>query len=208
MSADPEFEKIVNLYYRDLYRFGLSLTCSEADACDLTQETFYIWANKGHQLQKAASLYVRLECSGHAEPGAVVPARRFVPEADGRTNERRYIAIGAAAHNASAAIAVLPRTAVRRCTLIVVVPTIFSPLPDIAKHVVETELVWRETANRRCECIAVAALSIHAALARMLLTEVQITMIDVAAEFRRTIATVTRRRRSTARRVFPLSLRW
>src|SRR5215472_13502621 len=51
MSADPEFEQIVKLYYRDLYRFGLSLTASEADACDLTQETFYVWANKRHQLR-------------------------------------------------------------------------------------------------------------------------------------------------------------
>jgi len=56
MSADLEFENLVKLYYRDLYRFGLSLTGSEADAADLTQETFYIWANKGHQLQKAASV--------------------------------------------------------------------------------------------------------------------------------------------------------
>jgi DNA-directed RNA polymerase specialized sigma24 family protein len=36
MSADPEFEQLVNRYYRDLYRFGFSLTGSEADACDLT----------------------------------------------------------------------------------------------------------------------------------------------------------------------------
>src|SRR5262249_37000218 len=54
MSADLEFENLVKLYYGDLYRFGLSLTGSEADAADLTQETFYIWANKGHQLQKPA----------------------------------------------------------------------------------------------------------------------------------------------------------
>ena len=40
MSADLEFEKLVKLYYRDLYRFGFSLTGSEADAADLTQETF------------------------------------------------------------------------------------------------------------------------------------------------------------------------
>jgi RNA polymerase sigma-70 factor (ECF subfamily) len=56
MSAGPEFENLVQLYYRDLYRFGLSLTGSEADATDLTQETFYVWANKGHQLHKAASV--------------------------------------------------------------------------------------------------------------------------------------------------------
>ena len=52
MSVDPEFENLVKLYYRDLYRFGFSLTRSEADACDLTQQTFYIWANKGHQLKR------------------------------------------------------------------------------------------------------------------------------------------------------------
>ena len=40
MSADVDFEKLVKRYYRDLYRFGFSLTGSEADAADLTQETF------------------------------------------------------------------------------------------------------------------------------------------------------------------------
>ena len=55
MSFDPDFENLVKLYYRDLYRFGLSLTGSDADAADLTQETFYIWANKGHQLENPAS---------------------------------------------------------------------------------------------------------------------------------------------------------
>ena len=53
MSADVDFEKLVKGYYRDLYRFGFSLTGSEADAADLTQETFYIWASKGHQLNNA-----------------------------------------------------------------------------------------------------------------------------------------------------------
>ena len=67
MSADLEFENLVKLYYGDLYRFGLSLTGSEADAADLTQETFYIWANKGHQLQKAASAKSWLFTTLHRE---------------------------------------------------------------------------------------------------------------------------------------------
>jgi RNA polymerase sigma-70 factor (ECF subfamily) len=54
-SSAREFEQLVNLYYRDLYRFGLSLTRSEADAADLTQQTFYIWANKGGQLREAGN---------------------------------------------------------------------------------------------------------------------------------------------------------
>jgi RNA polymerase sigma-70 factor (ECF subfamily) len=56
MSADLEFENLVSLYYRDLYRFGFSLAGSEADAADLTQETFYIWARKGHQLNDPANV--------------------------------------------------------------------------------------------------------------------------------------------------------
>ena len=46
-----DFEQIVSLHYEALYKFALSLTCTEADACDLTQQTFYIWATKGHQLR-------------------------------------------------------------------------------------------------------------------------------------------------------------
>ena len=67
MPADLEFENLVKLYYRDLYRFGLSLTGNETDAADLTQETFYIWANKGHQLQKATSVKSWLFTTLHRE---------------------------------------------------------------------------------------------------------------------------------------------
>jgi RNA polymerase sigma-70 factor (ECF subfamily) len=62
-----EFEELVNLYYRDLYRFGLSLTRSEADAADLTQQTFYIWANKGHQLRVNGSVKRWLLTTLHRE---------------------------------------------------------------------------------------------------------------------------------------------
>jgi RNA polymerase sigma-70 factor (ECF subfamily) len=49
-SGDP-FETLVNDYYEPLFRFAMSLTRSESDALDLTQQTFYIWATKGHQLR-------------------------------------------------------------------------------------------------------------------------------------------------------------
>jgi len=67
MSADLEFEKLVKLYYRDLYRFGFSLTGSDADASDLTQETFYIWACKGHQLNNPGSVKGWLFTTLHRE---------------------------------------------------------------------------------------------------------------------------------------------
>ena len=67
MSADPEFENLVKLYYRDLYRFGFSLTGSEFDATDLTQETFYIWANKRHQLRNPANVKAWLFTTLHRE---------------------------------------------------------------------------------------------------------------------------------------------
>ena len=45
-----DFEKIVSECYEALYRFAFSLAGTEADACDLTQQTFDVWATKGHQL--------------------------------------------------------------------------------------------------------------------------------------------------------------
>ena len=50
MPSD-DFEQIVSQHYEPLYKFAFSLTRTEADACDLTQQTFYIWASKGHQLR-------------------------------------------------------------------------------------------------------------------------------------------------------------
>src|SRR5262252_7549445 len=67
MSADPEFEDLVKIYYRDLYRFGLSLTGSEADACDLAQETFYVWANKRRQLKNPVKVKAWLFTTLHRQ---------------------------------------------------------------------------------------------------------------------------------------------
>ena len=56
MTGELDFENLVNLYYASLYRFALSLTRKENDACDLTQQTFYVWAAKGYQLQDASKV--------------------------------------------------------------------------------------------------------------------------------------------------------
>lgn len=48
---DLSFQHLVDSYYESLYRFALGLTRREADACDLTQQTFYRWATKGGQLR-------------------------------------------------------------------------------------------------------------------------------------------------------------
>jgi RNA polymerase sigma-70 factor (ECF subfamily) len=52
----PAFDDIVERYYRPLFQFALSLTRCECEACDLTQQTFYIWSIKGGQLRDAAKL--------------------------------------------------------------------------------------------------------------------------------------------------------
>src|SRR5260370_36137292 len=47
----PDFQQLVDRQYAPLFRFALSLSKSEADAADLTQQTFFLWASKGHQLR-------------------------------------------------------------------------------------------------------------------------------------------------------------
>ncbi len=44
-------ERLVDRHYEPLYRFAMGLAGSEFAAADLTQETFYLWASKGHQLR-------------------------------------------------------------------------------------------------------------------------------------------------------------
>jgi len=46
-----DFQEIVDRFYSGLYRFALSLVSNQADACDLTHQTFSHWATKGHLLR-------------------------------------------------------------------------------------------------------------------------------------------------------------
>jgi len=67
MAEAAEFERLVACYYEPLYQFAYSLTRDEADACDLTQQTFCIWAAKGHQLRDASKVKTWLFTTLHRE---------------------------------------------------------------------------------------------------------------------------------------------
>jgi RNA polymerase sigma-70 factor, ECF subfamily len=63
----PDFEDLVERFYEPLYRFAFSLTKSADGACDLTQQTFYLWAAKGHQLRDATKVKSWLFTTLHRE---------------------------------------------------------------------------------------------------------------------------------------------
>jgi RNA polymerase sigma factor (sigma-70 family) len=46
------FAQLVDAHYAPLYRFALSLARNGSDAGDLVQQTFFIWATKGHGLRE------------------------------------------------------------------------------------------------------------------------------------------------------------
>jgi RNA polymerase sigma-70 factor (ECF subfamily) len=64
---ETEFEVLVRTHYASLYRFALSLTRSETDAGDLTQQTFLIWGSKGHQLRDRSLAKTWLFTTMHRE---------------------------------------------------------------------------------------------------------------------------------------------
>src|SRR5665213_159558 len=67
MTASLNFESLVALYYEPLYQFAFSLTRAETEACDITQQTFCVWAQKGHQLHDASKVKTWLFTTLHRE---------------------------------------------------------------------------------------------------------------------------------------------
>ena len=67
MAESLDFESLVARHYEPLYQFAFSLTRDEADACDLAQQTFCIWAAKGHQLRDVSKVKTWLFTTLHRE---------------------------------------------------------------------------------------------------------------------------------------------
>ncbi len=65
--AKLDFEQLVEDFYMPLYRFALSLSRRESDAADLTQQTFLLWARKGHQLRDSSKVKTWLFTSLYRE---------------------------------------------------------------------------------------------------------------------------------------------
>ncbi|MEM1157145.1 MAG: RNA polymerase sigma factor [Verrucomicrobiota bacterium] len=66
-GMELEFDALVEMYYQPLYRFAYSLSKREADAADLTQQTFYKWATKGNQLKDKSKVKTWLFTTLHRE---------------------------------------------------------------------------------------------------------------------------------------------
>ena len=62
-----EFAELVDAHYQALFRFGMSLTRDVNRASDLVQETFCIWAAKGHQLRDRSKAKTWLFTTLHRE---------------------------------------------------------------------------------------------------------------------------------------------
>ena len=67
MADGLDFAGLVTEYYGMLYQFAFSLSRDEAEACDLVQQTFCVWASKGHQLRDKSKVKTWLFTTLHRE---------------------------------------------------------------------------------------------------------------------------------------------
>jgi len=65
--GQSRFEDVAKRYYQPLYQFALSLTHTASEAADMTQQAFYLWATKGHQLRDDSRVKTWLFTTLHRE---------------------------------------------------------------------------------------------------------------------------------------------
>jgi len=85
MIRMAEFEQLVDAHYQALYRFAYSLAKNPDGASDLVQQTFCIWAQKGHQLKDRSKAKTWLFTTLFREHLSL--ARRGARYADGDMDE-------------------------------------------------------------------------------------------------------------------------
>lgn len=56
MAHELNLEAVVGRFYASLYRFALSLTRNEVEAGDLTQQTFFILAQRSYQIRDSSKV--------------------------------------------------------------------------------------------------------------------------------------------------------
>ena len=56
MAHELNLEAVVGRFYASLYRFALSLTKNEVEAGDLTQQTFFILAQRSYQIRDSSKV--------------------------------------------------------------------------------------------------------------------------------------------------------
>jgi len=89
-----EFQELVDAHYQPLYRFAYSLAKNPDRAADLVQQTFCIWAQKGHQLKDRSKaktwLFTTLyrEQIGHARRSNKFPEQDIDEVYDLSTDEQ------------------------------------------------------------------------------------------------------------------------
>jgi RNA polymerase sigma-70 factor (ECF subfamily) len=88
MADNVDFDNLVAAYYEPLYQFAFSLARDEADACDLTQQTFCIWAAKGHQLRDLSKVKTWLFTTLHREFLGIRRKQTRFPQVDMDQAER------------------------------------------------------------------------------------------------------------------------
>ena len=91
--TDQQLAEAVHEHYATVYRFAFALAKYETEACDLTQQTFYVLASKGDQLRDASKLKSWLMTTCYREFLQLVRHRQRFPDVEFSIAEDEQIAV-------------------------------------------------------------------------------------------------------------------